>query len=252
MALAVAAATLGAPAAPVNAAPLALLIAAAVWCLCAPPLAVPRAARGATGGTRRVLLSGGVALGGSSLVGWWALAVGLGAWWWLRRTAADSGSPGAPNGSLPAREQARLRRELPHLVALMVGPLRSGAAPVEALRRACAALPGPAADRLGEPLALIGVGVDPLLVWEQVAIDPVIGSLGRALVRAERSGAAVTPSVERLAAELASASAQSVEDRARTVGVRAAVPLGLCLLPAFLLLGVVPLAVGLFDSVLTG
>ena len=31
-----------------------------------------------------------------------------------------------------------------------------------------------------------------------------------------------------------------VEDRARTVGVRAALPLGLCLLPAFLLIGIVP------------
>jgi Ca-activated chloride channel family protein len=38
------------------------------------------------------------------------------------------------------------------------------------------------------------------------------------------------------------------EDRARTVGVRAAVPLGLCLLPAFVVLGIVPLAAGLLAS----
>ena len=36
-----------------------------------------------------------------------------------------------------------------------------------------------------------------------------------------------------------------VEDRARRVGVRAAVPLGLCLLPSFVVLGIVPLAAAL-------
>jgi hypothetical protein len=39
-----------------------------------------------------------------------------------------------------------------------------------------------------------------------------------------------------------------VEERARGVGVRAAVPLGLCLLPSFVLLGVVPLVVSLLQS----
>ena len=37
--------------------------------------------------------------------------------------------------------------------------------------------------------------------------------------------------------------AREVEERARAVGVKAAVPLGLCLLPAFVLIGVVPLVV---------
>ena len=39
------------------------------------------------------------------------------------------------------------------------------------------------------------------------------------------------------------------EDAARRVGVAAAVPLGVCLLPAFLLLGVVPTVASLFGSV---
>ena len=36
--------------------------------------------------------------------------------------------------------------------------------------------------------------------------------------------------------------------RARAVGVRAALPLGLCLLPSFLLLGIVPLVVGMLSD----
>jgi hypothetical protein len=39
-----------------------------------------------------------------------------------------------------------------------------------------------------------------------------------------------------------------VEARAKTVEVRAAAPLGACFLPAFVLLGVVPLVAGLFGS----
>ena len=54
--------------------------------------------------------------------------------------------------------------------------------------------------------------------------------------------------VERLADELARTARADVEDRARAVGVKAAVPLGLCLLPAFLLLGIVPLVAGLMST----
>jgi hypothetical protein len=39
------------------------------------------------------------------------------------------------------------------------------------------------------------------------------------------------------------------EDAARRVGVAAAMPLGVCLLPAFLLLGVVPTVAAMFASV---
>jgi hypothetical protein len=59
----------------------------------------------------------------------------------------------------------------------------------------------------------------------------------------------VVDTVARLAEHLAAEERAGVEDRARTVGIRAAVPLGLCLLPAFLLLGVVPTVASLFGSV---
>lgn len=186
---------------------------------------------------RRGLLSVGAGLG--ALL--WHPAAGVGiaalAWWWLGR------SPQRPPRSGDTTD-------LSHLVTLMVGPLRAGAAPATALDQVTRALPGPTAQRLAEPLALLAVGIDAETVWRRMAADPVVGDLGRALVRAQRSGAAVGPTVERLSAELAERAAVSMEDRARAVGVQAAVPLGLCLLPAFLLLGVVPLAVGLFSTVL--
>ncbi len=142
-----------------------------------------------------------------------------------------------------------MRRDLPVLVLLLATALRSGSATGVASRQVCAALPGPAADRLavvGDQLAL---GVDPERVWAALATDPELAPLGRALARAERTGAPIAGVVERLADDLATTGRLEVEDRARTVGVRAALPLGLCLLPAFLLLGIVPLVASLIAGI---
>jgi pilus assembly protein TadC len=73
--------------------------------------------------------------------------------------------------------------------------------------------------------------------------------LARALTRATESGISISDTVTALAAELAERSRAEAEDRARRVGVRAAVPLGVCLLPAFLLLGIVPTVVSLAAAI---
>ena len=106
-------------------------------------------------------------------------------------------------------------------------------------------MPGPTAQRLDGALARLRMGVDPSLVWGGLADDDVLATLGRTLARAETSGSSVADAVERLADELERSSLAAVEDRARAVGVKAAVPLGLCLLPAFLLIGIVPTVAGL-------
>jgi pilus assembly protein TadC len=64
------------------------------------------------------------------------------------------------------------------------------------------------------------------------------------MARAQQSGAPVVDAVRLLADDLATNAKIELEDRARAVGVKAALPLGLCLLPAFLLLGIVPIVVG--------
>jgi hypothetical protein len=84
--------------------------------------------------------------------------------------------------------------------------------------------------------------------WRPVLGRPELAPLARAMMRAHRSGAPVTDEVARLADELDRAARARVEGRARTVGVKAAVPLGVCLLPSFLLIGVVPLVAGLLRS----
>jgi Flp pilus assembly protein TadB len=146
------------------------------------------------------------------------------------------------------RAREEVRRDLPHVVDLFAATLRAGAAPGDGVAVVCAALPGAATARLGGVCARLSLGVDPALVWQSLADDPELAPLGRTLARAHATGASVVPSVERLADDLARRARGDVEDRARAVGVKAALPLGLCLLPAFILVGIVPLVAGLIAT----
>ena len=146
------------------------------------------------------------------------------------------------------RRREAARRDLPHVVGLLGDALRAGQAPSAALSLVSAALPGPASERLGEVVARLRLGVDPATVWAELADDPALGPLGRSLGRAHSSGASVLLTVERLAESLSEDRRGEIEDRARAVGVKAALPLGLCLLPAFVLLGIVPTVAGMLGA----
>ena len=132
---------------------------------------------------------------------------------------------------------------------LLGAALRSGIAPADAVDLVSRALPGAAADRLVPVAARLRLGGDPVTIWAALGADPELAPLGRTLARAQRTGAPIVGAVERLGEELARRGRAEVEDRARAIGVRAAVPLGLCLLPSFLVLGIVPLAVSLATTI---
>lgn len=190
----------------------------------------------------------------------WALGGGLAAVVWLPWPAGMALAPlavvmgwvvaGRIEPPAVRRERREAEADLPHLVSLLAAALRAGGAPEAGLQVACRALPGAAATRLAALLARLALGTDPVTVWSDLARDPVLGPLGRTLARAHHSGAPVTPAIERLAADLARDRRAGAEDRARAVGVKAAVPLGLCLLPSFLVLGVVPVVAGLARSLM--
>lgn len=151
-------------------------------------------------------------------------------------------------GVVRARRE-EVRRDLPHVVTLLAAALRSGVGAADAVEIVCRALPGAAADRLVPLAARLRLGGDAAEIWAALGSDPELAPLGRTLARAQRTGAPIVGAVERLGEELARRGRAEVEDRARAVGVRAAVPLGLCLLPSFLLLGIVPLAVSLATTI---
>ena len=148
--------------------------------------------------------------------------------------------------------RAAAARDLPQVVRLLGIALEAGAAPTEALAVVTDAVVAGAgndiAARLDGVLARLRLGADPPDAWAMLAADPVLAPLGRALGRAHESGASVAVSVRRLADELTALERADAEERARAVGVKAAVPLGICLMPSFLLIGVVPLVGGLVSG----
>jgi Flp pilus assembly protein TadB len=159
---------------------------------------------------------------------------------------------------LGSREPAHLRRRreevargLPQAVDLLAVTLAAGASPSHALSVVAAALEGPVADEFRAAEHSLGLGRDPARVWREVARRPGLAALGRAMTRAVETGASVSDALHRLAEDLHAAARLGAESRARAVGVRAAAPLGLCLLPAFVLLGVVPLVAGSVSALLT-
>ena len=146
------------------------------------------------------------------------------------------------------RRRERLLEDLPTGVDLLGSCLDAGAAPESALVTVSHALGGPVGEELLGIHHRLLVGVDPGTVWRQVALHPQLGPLGRAVGRAHETGAPVGAAVHRLSTELRERARADVEERARSIEVKASAPLGLCLLPAFVLLGVVPMVVGVFSS----
>lgn len=154
-----------------------------------------------------------------------------------------------PAGERRRREQ--VTRQLPHAVDLLAVVLAAGAAPSTALATVAAAVEGPVARELEAARHALALGRDPARVWREVARRPGLAALGRSMARAVETGAPVSDALHRLAEDLQAAARAEAESRARTVGVRAAAPLGLCLLPAFVLIGVVPLVAATVGSLLS-
>lgn len=149
--------------------------------------------------------------------------------------------------------EARRRREelesgLPFAVHLLGACLHAGSAVSTSLDAVGTACGGVLSDEFGRLHARLTLGSDPEEVWTELAARGPLAPLGRAMTRAHRSGASVGAAIDQLSEDLRGATRGAAQTRARTVEVRAAAPLGLCLLPSFLLLGVVPLTAGLFSS----
>ncbi len=152
---------------------------------------------------------------------------------------------------LDARESATVRkrreeveRALPHVVDLLAVVLAAGAAPSRALSTVATAVEGPVVEDLRAAEHSLGLGRDPVRVWQELGRRPGLAALGRTMSRAVETGASVSGALGRLAEDLAASARLDAETRARAVGVRATAPLGVCLLPAFVLVGIVPLVVG--------
>ena len=102
---------------------------------------------------------------------------------------------------------------------------------------------GPLSDDLRQVLRLTELGHDDASAWRTLAGHEQLGAAASDLARSVDSGTLLVESLS-AHAELARAERRGlVESAARQVGVRSVLPLMLCFIPAFLLLGVVPTVV---------
>lgn len=154
------------------------------------------------------------------------------------------------------RRRERLRADLPLLLDLLAACLTGGAGPPAAAAAVAGAVGGPAGERLALVGAALRVGTPPAQAWAALAgtasDDDPLAAAARALARAAEGGAPVASTVARLACDARLRSRAEGEAAARRVGVLAVAPLGLCFLPAFVLLGVVPIVAGLAAPLLSG
>ncbi|WP_433785185.1 type II secretion system F family protein [Actinomycetospora sp. CA-101289] len=128
--------------------------------------------------------------------------------------------------------------------------LRAGLSLDRAARAVVPVLPAAAGEALGRVADLLALGADPATAWAPALDQPDTARLARAARRSARSGAAVAEVIEAVAADVRAEAADVVEARAERAGVLVTGPLGLCFLPAFLALGIVPVVVGLAGPLL--
>jgi len=130
--------------------------------------------------------------------------------------------------------------------------LRSGMAVSTAASATAPSAPAPLAAALGRAADLLALGAEPATAWTNATgpDDKTVEALLRLARRSAASGAALAQGVVDLADQSrheAAATATAVAERA---SVLIAGPLGLCYLPAFVCLGIVPVVAGLAGDVL--
>lgn len=147
------------------------------------------------------------------------------------------------------RRRERLEAAVPVVADLVATCVEAGCPPPVAVAAVAEALGDPVEGELVPALVDASLGVPP-----RDGAPPIgapLAPIGRALARAARTGAAPAAGLRLLAEDARNATRSTAEVRARSTGTRAAAPVGLCLLPAFVLCGVVPLVGSLVLEVLT-
>lgn len=179
-----------------------------------------------------VLVGGGTGLAVGVL-----LAVGVHRWSARARSPVDRRA---------ARDEELLIRQLPLSAELLAACLGSAALPsdaVSAVGRSVGAPLGPRLVAIGAELAL---GAPPELCWSRLGRQhPSLAPLARCLERSSVGGTPAAGPLIGLAQGQRTAAARAAHARVRRAAVLATAPLGLCFLPAFVLIGVVPVVVGL-------
>jgi len=162
-------------------------------------------------------------------------------------------APSRRRTAAAARRDARTARDLPRVADLMATCLHAGMAPADAIVLVCDVVGGPVGEDLIPVAAAIRRGVDPQAAWSGLATGgagEAVRRVARAFARAAASGAPLAETLALAADDERERLRWDAQAAARRAGVLAVGPLAACFLPAFLLLGVVPVVVGVATQVL--
>ncbi|MGL6236986.1 MAG: type II secretion system F family protein [Segniliparus sp.] len=153
----------------------------------------------------------------------------------------------------PLRSGAEAARLDPLALAasydLFAVSLQAGLPTPVALRAVARSAPPPLSAVLVKAAHALQLGADPQAAWEDAAELPATAPLARMAKRSARSGAALADGLVELAAAVRADALDQATAGAGRAGVLLAGPLGLCFLPAFLCLGVIPVIIGLGSEV---
>ena len=163
------------------------------------------------------------------------------------------GVPPARRRRQAAAARAVVDRDLPRAADLTATCLEAGAAPADALMAVGDAIGGPVGVRLRAVSLAVRAGADlPDPAHVAGADEDPLAALLRAVARATVTWAPLADSVRDVAADQRERARWQALERARRAGVQAVGPLAVCFLPAFVLVGVVPVVVSVAGTLLAG
>ncbi|MCE7009299.1 type II secretion system F family protein [Kibdelosporangium philippinense] len=128
---------------------------------------------------------------------------------------------------------------------LLAACLRAGLPVPAAVGVIADRVPGDGGRALRTTAGLLALGADAADAWRPSVRVPETAPLARSARRTARSGTELATVVSALATEVRVSASDIAEARAQRAGVLMAGPLGLCFLPAFVCLGIVPVVAGL-------
>lgn len=161
---------------------------------------------------------------------------------------------GDGRGSTPRRESVSDPLAGAAALDIFAVCLSAGMAVARAARVTASTAPPDLARVLGRAADLLALGADSAVAWsspEHEAADEQCTALLRLARRSADSGSALAAAVAELAAESRHQATAAASAAAERAGVIIAGPLGLCFLPSFVCLGIVPVVVGLAGDFFT-
>jgi Flp pilus assembly protein TadB len=152
-------------------------------------------------------------------------------------------------------EPARVRRErlelihsAPLVAELLSAALTAGVPLEHAVPVVARAIGGAAGERLMGVHRRVELGEPVARAWGVLSRTPGLGAVARAVARSSRTGAPLAAVLAQSAEDLRHQASAAALAEVRATAVRAVLPLGLCLLPAFALLGIAPIVGGLLPD----